>query len=201
MLRRCGDCVGRPLPWELTPNDLMLRDLFQVVGSWNGRYEGRRSPWVRITMPVNLRRRDDRALPAANLMGFTFLTRHSWECGDEAALLDGVHRETAAIKGQSLALYFLGGLGLARGVPGLVPWMLRRQCCCHDRADEHGAAVGAHSVAVAIDRRVASGNVVLESVLGVPPIRPLTRVRHCGGRLRGAVGDVLALRPGLFHRR
>ncbi len=71
-LRRAAADAGATL------NDLLLRDLFLTVRSWQaaaGAEPGRKR--LRILMPQNLRTRDDRGLPAANVMSFAFLTRRA----------------------------------------------------------------------------------------------------------------------------
>src|SRR5262249_25603423 len=54
-------------------NDLLLRDLFLVLSTWN-REHGARTSSLRINVPTSLRNSSDRLLPAANSLGFAFVT-------------------------------------------------------------------------------------------------------------------------------
>ncbi len=159
-----------------TLNDLMLRDLFLVLHRWNVEQSGARRQRPTINVPVSLRSRADREMPAANSLGFWFLHRTAADCARPAALLGSVREETAAVKKWRLPLYFIGGLGIAARVPGLMRQMLRRKTSFATAVFSNVGRVLSRSPLERIDDRLQCGNVVLEHVTGVPPIRPGTRV-------------------------
>ena len=126
-------------------------------------------------MPVSIRNRDNMEMPVANSLGFAFLNRNARACDAPERLLDGIHRETEAIKRCRLGLYFLGGLNTFRNVPGLIPWFLCQPRC---RATVVLSNIGRLFSRISLPRnagKVVCGDAVLQSVRGVPPIRPLTR--------------------------
>lgn len=157
-----------------TINDILLCGLFLAARSWNARH-GRLDGLLRINMPVAIRERGDSHAPIANSLSFAFLNRHARECDAPKKLLEGIRRETQAIKRLRLGLYFVGGLGTFRGVPGLIPWFLRQPRC---RATVVLSNIGRLFARMPLPRKegkLICGNSVLQSVRGVPPIRPLTR--------------------------
>jgi hypothetical protein len=163
----------------VTVNDLMLRDLFQTLRAWNARHDRQPGDWLRINMPASLRARDDQWMPAANIMGFTFLTRTTAQCAHDRYLLESIRRETEAIKRWQLGFLFLGGLMAARTVRGAIPWMLRRQRSFATAVLSNVGRIFPRTGLPRRNRRLVCGNLVLEQLTGTAPIRPLTRVAIC----------------------
>ena len=159
----------------VTINDLMLRDMFQTVVAWNRRHGQRGNPWIRINMPASIRERDDQVMPAANLLSFTFLSRRARQCADNARLLATIQQETEAIKNWRLGWYFLGGLAMACGVRGMVPWFLRRNRSFATVVLSNVGRVLNRAPLPREGRQLVCGDVVLKRVTGVPPVRHLTR--------------------------
>lgn len=159
----------------MTINDLMLRDMFQTVAAWNRRHGQRGNPWIRINMPASVREREDQVTPAANLLSFTFLTRRFRQCENGAALLATIQRETEAIKNWRLGWYFLGGLAMACGIRGMVPWFLQRNRSFATVVLSNVGRVLHRAPLPREGRQLVSGDVVLKRVTGVPPVRHLTR--------------------------
>lgn len=186
-------------------NDLLLRDLFLVCYQWNARH-GRIAPtqWLRINMPQSLRQRHHEDMPAANIMSQAFLTRQAGDCRDPERLLFGLCAETAAIKRWRLGLYFLGGLALADRLPGALRFgmsLLGRSCHATTVLTNIGEVARRFPCRLPRqDGRLVAGNLVLDSLVGMPPLRPGTRAGFgtgtYGGRLTVTVcGDFHALGP------
>jgi len=160
---------------EMTMNDLLLRDMFLAIQEWNQRHGQRGNPWLRINMPASMRERDDQALPAANLLGFSFLTHRACECTDAGRLLARIHEETEAVKNWRLGWYFLGGLAAASGIPGVVPWFLRRNRSFATVVLSNLGRVLNRAPLPREGRKLVCGDVVRQRIAGVPPVRHLTR--------------------------
>ncbi len=159
----------------VTLNDLMLRDLFLVLRRWNVERGGTRRQRLTVNVPVNLRLQADREMPAANSLGFWFLHRTAADCARPDALLASIREETTAVKKWRLPLYFIGGLDIAARVPGLMHQMLRRKKTFATAVFSNVGRVFARTPLERIDGQLKCGDVVLEHVTGVPPIRPGTR--------------------------
>ncbi len=156
-------------------HDLLLRDLFESIHGWNHRQgsDDRRS--IRINVPLTIRDRDDRLLPAANRLTFAFLSRRRRQLADSERLLEGIGDEMRAITRDRLGLYFVGGLGTFCRVPGLIPLFLHRRHSFATAVLSFGGRILARCPLPRAGRRIVAGNVVLDRITGVPPIRPLTR--------------------------
>jgi hypothetical protein len=158
-----------------TLNDLLLRDLFQVLLQWNTRYDGPGNPWFRINMPATLRTREDALAPVANALGFTFLTRRARDCSRRCELFESIRRETETIRQFRLGLYFLGGLAMAMRLPGAIPWVLRRNRSFATIVLSNLGKVLRRTDLPRRDGRLICGEAMLQRITGVPPIRPWTR--------------------------
>ena len=99
-------------------HDVLLRDLFESIHQWNQRQgsDDRRS--IRVNVPLTIRDRDDRLLPAANRLTFAFLSRQRRQLADRERLLAGIGAEMRIIRRDRLGLYFIGGLGTFCRFPG-----------------------------------------------------------------------------------
>jgi hypothetical protein len=155
-------------------NDILLCGLFLAVRDWNAAYRKPHGP-LRINMPVLMLERKTMAMPAANRLSFAFLTRNTRDCDAPRKLLESIRRETEAIKRCRLGLYFVGGLKTFRGVPGLIPWFLHQPRCRATVVLSYGGRLFAHAPLQRQEGKIVCGQSVLQSVAGVPPIRPLTR--------------------------
>jgi hypothetical protein len=168
-LRQVATAAGGSL------HDVLLRDLFQSLHQWNHRQGSQNRRAIRINVPIMIRDRDDRLLPAANRLTFAFLSRRRGQLVDSQRLLEDIVAEMQAIRKDRLGLYFVGGLGTFCRVPGLIPFFLNRHRCFATAVLSFGGRLLAHSPLPRAGHRLVAGNVVLDHITGVPPLRPLTR--------------------------
>jgi hypothetical protein len=168
LLRRVASQCGA------TVNDLLLRDLFLTMKDWNAEFLPETpGEWLQINMPQNLREPSSGLMPAANKMGYVFLARRTREIDDPQVLLEGIHRETEAIKYWSLGLFFITGLSWTLKVPGLCPWIARRNRCFATAVLSNLGNFGRRFAGVfPYDHgRLVLGNLRLESFRAAPPLR------------------------------
>jgi len=137
-------------------------------------------------------------MPAANVMAFTFLTRNAADCHDDRRLLETIHRQTEAIKSQRLGLYHIGGLAFAARFKGLMPWVLKRRRCLATVVFSNMGKVLGRTPLPRRDRRLVVGDVVLEQITGVPPIRALTRASFVVSAYGGETSVCLQCDPTIF---
>ncbi len=159
-------------------NDLLLRDWFLTLQQWQKPLRWWwQSPRLRVMMPTDLRDTDDFLMPAANMVGYTFLTRSHQDCRDADDLLRGLGDETGRIKHQRSGADFLETLLAANCFPGLLRWVLpTRWSLC--TAVFSNVADPSRRFTAKLPRkggRVQAGNLVLEDITGIPHYRPLTR--------------------------
>jgi len=162
----------------VTLNDLLVCHAFRAVVDWNALH-GVDNPrnWLRVNMPTNLRLPGDERMPATNLMSFTFIDRRARDCQDVRPLLESIRDETKFIKHGRRGLYFIAQLEILRGLPGTMSLAVSPSRCY--------ATIVVSNVGdltkmfpdsfPRLGSKVVLGNLVLESIAGTPPLRPLTR--------------------------
>lgn len=161
-----------------TLNDWLLCSLFLTLDAWNREYGyGKTGKWLRINMPTSLRLRADANMPAANVLGYAFLTRHAKQCRDRTSLLSGIQEETKAIRKWNLGQLFLQGLANTRRFPGALRLFTRgRRCVTTAVLTNLGDLTRRLGTRLPCkDGRVTIGDLVLERLIATPPLRPKTR--------------------------
>jgi hypothetical protein len=163
----------------VTLNDWFLGHLFPTILDWNTALGAPPTRgWVRVNVPTDLRRPEDQAMPAANVMSFTFIDRRPSDCRKGEALMISIARETRAIKERRLGLYFIAELALLAGIPWALRFVLRRQRAMATAVLSNVGDIGrAFSPSLPRENdKLVLGNLVLETFVGAPPLRPLTHV-------------------------
>jgi hypothetical protein len=183
----------------VTLNDLLLRDLFLTVKDWNASRQPGGIGRCRVNVPVYVRGREGGDIPASNGIGFAFVALDPGQFADSQALLAAVHEQSVAIKRGKLALYFLGGLAIASKFKGLVPWALRRKKPFATVVLSYVGRVLTQTPLPQRNRRLVCGNVTLERLSGVPPLRALTRAAFLAGEYAGELTIALSCDPQFFE--
>lgn len=169
-------------------NDVCVMEMLRLIQSWN-RAVGDASPnrWIRLVVPVSLRTLDHDRMPAANLVSCAFVTRTFAECDDAATLLQSIRKQTGEMLHQQEGFVLLKCLHFLRRIPGLLSLVLRTKSC-------FGSVILAY---VGDVRRLFSGrfplhhgkwvagNVTIERIEGVAPVRPNTRAAISIGTYAG----------------
>ncbi|PQO44272.1 hypothetical protein [Blastopirellula marina] len=161
---------------KVTLNDLLIRDLFLALHEQiqrQGYAINRRQ--LRVLMPQNLRGRGDNAMPVTNDVGFAFLTRHGDFCLQSEELRKSLAWETSAIRSNHLSRYFIGGLEAVQKL-GVLPWMLNGKICFATAVlTNFGNSWRRFAAKLPVaGGGLIAGNLVYDSLVGVPPVRPRT---------------------------
>ncbi len=160
-------------------NDWLIAALFKTLQNWNVQHHApTNTRWIRIMMPTDMRLPDDYAMPAANIVSYTFLVRSMHECQSSKSLAPGIGRETALIKKERRGLLFGDTLGGAMRFRWLLPFMASSKRCLATAALSNAGDPSKRFVAkLPRDKgRIMAGNLVLENIIGVPPLRINTHV-------------------------
>lgn len=160
---------------ECTANDLLLRDLYLALGAWVNRHDpDEKKHYLRIMIPVSLRRGEDHLMPATNRVSMVFLDRkHTAPCSPDE-LLDGLRRDMSGVKRYDLGLPLLQGIGIARKLPGGLKNMLRADECLSTALLTN---VLDPTLRIPLARRhhkLVVGDLLLEDLCGYAPRRPKT---------------------------
>jgi hypothetical protein len=164
----------------VTLNDVLIRDLFLALAEWRSRQNiGDDGDWLRMVIPMNLRRAEARFLPAANMVGNAFLDRRGRDFADPARLLRGIHKEMALVRRWHLGLAFIFLANVYRWLPGGLERSIRADRCLSScMLTNVGKPFGRLPLS---DRqgRLVAGNVTLENIGFIPPTSPYSCVSVC----------------------
>jgi hypothetical protein len=173
----------------VTVNDLLVRDLFLAVGTWRKKWHlGSDRDWLRFSIPINLRTSADGQMPMSNSVSSVFLDRRGDDFYDTDRLLAGIHRQMGLIKRLRLQYTFILSLGVSRWLPGGIARGTQADRCPLTSWVSNLGNVLSQTPLPRRDDRIIAGNVVLESVDYVIPLRPHVHAAFCvytyAGRLR-----------------
>jgi hypothetical protein len=191
-------------------NDLLLRDLFLTLELWNRHHQPKGywpwsrhgSRWLRILMPTDLRGGDDYELPATNLTGCTFLTRNVCDCAKPEQMLQSIREETAEIKKLRSGGAFVDMIYVASKKPRLLSFILSRNVCLATAVLSNPADPSKRFTAQLPRQggRVICGNLTLEEITGVPPMRPKMRAAFSISKYDRRLTISLRCDPQIFRR-
>ena len=160
-----------------TLNELLLAILFRTLRDWRRDHQAARNAGrLRIMMPVDLRRSEDFNTPAACLTSYSFLTRDETDCDDAADFVPSIHRETQRIISQRAGLQFADAVAIGFKPPGVMRLVLNLPVSLATAVLSNVGDPARRFTSILPRRggRVVAGNLVLDEVTGVPPIRPNT---------------------------
>jgi len=159
-------------------NDLMLSEMFQAMQDWNVEQGVTGSQRLRIMMPSDMRDKEDYAMPAANMTSYNFITRQTKDFRNSPQLVRGIRDETARIKHEQRGRIFIDSItAAAKYIPRLVPFLLSRSRCLSTVTVSHMGDPTRRFLATFPRRngKLVCGDVVLDNMVGVSPLRPQTR--------------------------
>ncbi len=177
--------LDRPIAQELravadahgaTLNDLLLRDLFLTMHTWNKQQGSEGNKRLGIMMPTDMRESVDCEMPAANLTSYTFLSRKAGRWGSPGRLLATIQAETARIKSHRLGTKFMSSVNWLSQRGKLLPYVASRNICLATAVLSNAGDPSRRFTAKFRREagRIVCGNLTLESITGVPPLRPKT---------------------------
>ena len=162
---------------EATLNDVLIRDLFLALGDWTDEHEpANRGQVLRIMVPVNLRSDEDKRAPAANIMSMVNLDRRPSKFGTPRSLLRGLSWEMWAIRKFRLGLTLIHLARLLRKVRGNLAALLPDTRCLATCVLSNLGRIPSGAALPRTKGRNLVGDVVLENIEGLAPLRPFTRV-------------------------
>ena len=161
-------------------NDVLIAELLRTTTLWNQK-QGAANPnqHVRIMVPTDLRNTDDYAMPATNIVGFVFVNRRAHECSDMDTLLPTISDESQRFQLHRTGARFNDTLVAATDFSKWsLPFLLSGETCTATAVLSNVGDPAKRFTAKFPRRagRVVMGDLVLEDITGVPPMRPGTRV-------------------------
>jgi hypothetical protein len=162
-----------------TLNNLLIRDLLLAINDFRtAERGGDKRQWVRLSIPMNLRRGISANFSATNLVSMVFVDRQAKDLSDAQAALDGIHRQMQQIKDLELGLTFPLSLKLAKWLPGGRMRMRRMtsdtRCRCTAVLSNLMRPLN-DSALPRRDTKIVVGDCVLEEFEFLPPVRQGTQ--------------------------
>jgi len=159
-------------------NDLLMAEMFRTIVRWNEKHSGRsENGTLRVMMPSDLREQQDYPMPATNMTAYTFVTRRADECRDLSELLKSIREETARIKHAHSGRSFMDAVQFADYGKSMLKMILgMNRCISSTILSNVGDPSKRFTATLPRDKgRIVAGNLTLEDVTGVPPLRVQTR--------------------------
>jgi hypothetical protein len=177
-------------------NVLLVRDLFLILDQWNRQYSpDHHSRTIRIFIPINLRRPIHRRMPASNMVSLLLLNRAANQLTDPVRLLGDLQTQIEQTLRLRKFLAFIPALKLLGMIPGRLAALMQRTQCRASAVMSNLGVLGTRSRLLGRDRRLISGDVILESVEVVLPRRPLTHAVFAALSYAGKLSLTLSYEP------
>jgi NRPS condensation-like uncharacterized protein len=174
---------------SVNASDILVRDLFLAVFDWRRNHsQGNDADCLRISIPISLRGAADLRMPMANSFSLVFLDRQASLFPDPHLLLQSIHEQMRIIKDNQLQYTFLLSVALARKLPGGLSTYTSKDTCHASSCFSNIGTVFATTPLPRREGRLVIGDMELESLDFVLPLRPQMHAAFCanlyGGRLR-----------------
>lgn len=180
--------VSRRLPEELfrkvrdeamklkvTVNDLFIRDLFFSLGEWwDLESKGAPEDWVRVVLPVDMRKPVDRFLSAANITSIVSIDRRMKSLGKREWLLTRAHEDMNWVKHRGLRFTFWTLLRICRMRTNGIRRYSERKGCQGTIIFANHCQLITRSPLRNKQRKMEVPGAILEDMTMVSPIRPGT---------------------------
>jgi hypothetical protein len=158
-------------------NDLLTAEMFFAMRDWNLLHGGKPNQRLRIMMPSDMRDTADFAMSAANMTSYNFITRKLGPRDRMEKLVKSIRDETARIKNENRGKLFIDSIMVCNRVPGLLPYLLSgKRCLSTVTLSNMGDPTRRFLATFPRQKgKVVCGNLVLDHMQGVSPLRAMTR--------------------------
>jgi NRPS condensation-like uncharacterized protein len=172
----------------VTLNDLLMMVSFQQLADWSAAAPGARpNDLLRVLMPVSMRSPDHDEISAANVVSYVFHSYRRHQIHEAQSLLATIHHKSHQMITRNEGAAMLHGFALTRWLPGLY-WLSQK--LQPDFATAVVTNVG--EVRRLFDNRfpmkrgrAIAGNIMIQSVDGVAPVRQNTNITVAFGTYGG----------------
>ncbi|MCP4508210.1 MAG: hypothetical protein GY826_17705, partial [Fuerstiella sp.] len=166
-------------------SDLVIRELLFLAKWWHAshsdttRRTGKNETFC-IQLPNSLRGPSDDRLPACNVIGNIFIERPPSDIDDADILLQSVRDEMQFVHQSQAGWIFIQSLSVLRKIPGVltaIQLLSRKRCMASIILSHMGNLM--NSIGARLPKRdgqIQIGNLLVEDVCGIGPLRPGTNV-------------------------
>ncbi|MFO0999182.1 MAG: wax ester/triacylglycerol synthase family O-acyltransferase [Planctomycetaceae bacterium] len=185
---------------DVSVNDLFVREMMLQIRRWNhhgGIRFGHR--WIRLAIPLSMRTVVHENMPAANVVSYALVTRREQDCDDPDELLRSIHQQTSDVLYNREGIVCLKLFRILRRIPGAMKAFLSFKTVLSTMVFANvGDVRKRFSGRFPLKKgRWIAGNVIVEQIHGVAPVRPNTRAAMSIGDYAGELS--LSLRTDGFE--
>ena len=179
---------GAALQLGVSINDLFICEMTLQIRDWNrraGLRSGRR--WIRLAIPLSMRTGFHESMPAANVVSYALITRREQDCDDPAELLRSIHQQTSDVLFNREGIVCLKLFRVLRMIPGAMKLFLSFKTVLSTMVLANiGDVRRRFNGRFPLQKgRWIAGNVLIEQIHGVAPVRPNTRAAMSIGDYAG----------------
>lgn len=174
--------------FKVSLNDLLVGRFLLHIRTWNSRRtRSNDNHWIRLSVPVSMRTPLHARMPAANVVSYAFVTRREKECDDMAALLTSIHEQTGDVVFNREGIVCLKIFRVLRKMPrGMKLFLGLKSCLSTAVLANIGDIRRRFSGRFPLNEgKWVAGDVLVESLTGVAPVRPNTRAAISIGEYAG----------------
>jgi NRPS condensation-like uncharacterized protein len=172
--------------WSIRANELLLAALFKSLSQWRReRSLGDQDDWLRVMVPFNMREFKHRKMSAANRVSFVSVDRKARPFHRFAEFAKGIHGQMDVIHSHELGLTFQAFLKLQSMLPGGVARLAREDYCGATAILTNLGKPLRRTGLPQRDGKLCPGNLVLEELELLPPLRPHTHISFAVFRYAG----------------
>ncbi len=190
-------------------NDLLVRELMLLSHRWNERVATRkrrlfrfRIPTICVLVPTSLRGPRDLELPACNVVSYVFMARPVTLMKRPEELLQTIRDEMQLVHQHQAGWLFIQAIQSLQRVPGMFRFIMRRtrHTCMSTTVLSHMGNLlnGISSRLPREGKSIKMGNLLVEDVCGIPPIRQGTAVAFSTVMIQGALSVSIRCCPDRF---
>lgn len=169
-------------------NDLFIAQFLLHIRRWNSWSQpDNGTSWIRLSVPVSMRTQRHDQMPVANVVSYAFVTRRQHECDDMDTLLKSIHRQTNEVVFNREGIVCLKIFKVLRKFPrGMKMFLGLKSCLSTAVLANIGDIRRRFNGRFPLDNgKWIAGNVLVERLTGVAPVRPNTRAAMSIGEYAG----------------
>ncbi len=164
-------------------NDLLVSELMVTSNAWNidhGQSKNKsllawKHPTICVLVPTSLRGPSDTELPACNVVSYVFMARETSLVARRNDLICSIRDEMQLVHKHQAGWLFVQAIEALKKIPGmlrLIMWRTRNSCMSTTVLSHMGNLLNTiGSRLPKQDKQIRMGNLIVEDIAGIPPIR------------------------------
>lgn len=163
-------------------NDLLVSELMVTSQAWNSRHGQKqqaflswKQPTICVLVPTSLRGPSDSELPACNVVSYVFMARETSLVARRNELLCSIRDEMQLVHKHQAGWMFVQAIEAMKKIPGmlrLIMWRTQNSCMSTTVLSHMGNLLNTiGSRLPKKDGQIQMGDLIVEDICGIPPIR------------------------------